>query len=181
MLQLSSQLQDTGCTCMHIARMEGQTESDKSCITHDSRFKVAHHINLTCGQDGLLSCTGILISPLVFGHQTQTYLLRGHIVLDNDWQILILVLPSFFCYCFRLYFNCAIGNLVIFHALTFDWCGIYFNCAIGNLVNCMEVSDTYVHAAYSIGSCRFKVAYSINVEQVYAMLLWFRLVTPDTV
>ena len=44
----------------------------------------------------------------------------------------------------------------------------------------MEVSDTYAHVAYSIGSCTFKVAYSINVEQVSAMLLWFRLVTPET-
>ena len=44
----------------------------------------------------------------------------------------------------------------------------------------MEVSDTYAHAAYSVGSCTFKVAYSINVEQVYAVLLWFRLVTPET-
>ena len=43
----------------------------------------------------------------------------------------------------------------------------------------MEVSDTYVHAAYSVGSCTFKVAYSINVEQVYVMLLRFRLVTPE--
>ena len=43
----------------------------------------------------------------------------------------------------------------------------------------MEVSDTYAHATYSIGSCTCKVAYSINVEQVYAMLLWFRLVTPE--
>ena len=51
---------------------------------------------------------------------------------------------------------------------------------IGNLVNCMEVSDTYAHAAYSVGSCTFKVAYSINVEQVSAMLLWFRMVTPET-
>ena len=79
-----------------------------------------------------------------------------------------------------LYCNSAIGNLAIFHALTFDWCGIYLNCAIGNLVNCMEVSDTYAHAACSIGSCPFKVAYFINVEQVYAMLLWFRMVTPET-
>ena len=44
----------------------------------------------------------------------------------------------------------------------------------------MEVSDTYAHVAYSIGSCTFKVAYSINVEQVSAMLLWRRLVTPET-
>ena len=44
----------------------------------------------------------------------------------------------------------------------------------------MEVSDTYANAAYSIGSCTFKVAYFINVEQVYATLLWFMLVTPDT-
>ena len=44
----------------------------------------------------------------------------------------------------------------------------------------MEVSDTYAHVAYSVGSCTFKVAYSINVEQVYVMLLWFRLVTPET-
>ena len=44
----------------------------------------------------------------------------------------------------------------------------------------MEVSLTYAHVAYSIGSCTFKVAYSINVEQVSAMLLWFRLVTPET-
>ena len=44
----------------------------------------------------------------------------------------------------------------------------------------MEVSDTYAHVAYSVGSCTFKVAYSINVEQVSAMLLWFRLVTPET-
>ena len=44
----------------------------------------------------------------------------------------------------------------------------------------MKVSDTYAHAAYSIGSCAFQVADSINVEQVYAMLLWFRLITPET-
>ena len=44
----------------------------------------------------------------------------------------------------------------------------------------MEVSDIYAHAAYSFGSCTFKVAYSINVEQAYAMLIWFRLVTPET-
>ena len=44
----------------------------------------------------------------------------------------------------------------------------------------MEVSDTYANAAYSIGPCTFKVAYFINVEQVYAMLLWFRMVTPET-
>ena len=44
----------------------------------------------------------------------------------------------------------------------------------------MEVSDTYANAAYSIGPCTFKVAYFINVEQLYAMLLWFRMVTPET-
>ena len=67
---------------------------------------------------------------------------------------------------------------MIFHALILT--GVGYNCAIGNLVNCMEASDTYAHVAYSIGSCTFQVAYSINVEQVYAVLLWFRLVTPET-
>ena len=43
----------------------------------------------------------------------------------------------------------------------------------------MELSGTYVHAAYSFGSCTFKLAYSINVGQVYAVLLRFRLVTPQ--
>ena len=52
-----------------------------------------------------------------------------------------------------------------FQWLDIDWRGIYFNCAIGNLVNCMKVSDTYAHVAYSIGSCTFKVAYSINVDR----------------
>lgn len=66
-----------------------------------------------------------------------------------------------------------------FQWLDIDWCGIHFNRAIRNLVVCREVSDTYVHAAYSFGSYTFKLAYSINVGQAYAMLLWFRLVTPQ--
>ena len=36
----------------------------------------------------------------------------------------------------------------------------------------MEVSDTYVHAAYSVGSCTFKVAYSINDMRCYFGLGW---------
>ena len=49
----------------------------------------------------------------------------------------------------------------------------------GNLVICMEVFRTYVHAAYSFGSCTLKLGYSIDVGQGYAMLLWFRVVTPQ--
>ena len=38
----------------------------------------------------------------------------------------------------------------------------------------------YIVFRGSNSSCTFKVAYSINVEQVSAMLLWRRLVTPET-
>ena len=54
-----------------------------------------------------------------------------------------------------------------------------FKCAIGNLVICMKVSDTYACAAYLFGSCTFRLAYSYKVEQVHAVLLVYRLVTPQ--